>query len=152
MRARLVGLTVVAMVATFAPLSPVATPLASAASSSGPGYTLEGCQQDGPHAGHISLPNGDGTFICPDNAYTTGNLSKGWNELDLVPHRVTLSKPPAGSVTLNLGGDHLYTQGSTAVGWDVVSVPDGPNGFVPSRAQNGIAVWSDAPNSDLAAE
>ena len=31
-------------------------------------------------------------------------------------------------------------------------VPDGPNGFVPERAQNGIAVWSDAPNADLAAE
>ena len=124
MRARLVGLTVVAMVATFAPLSPVVTSGASAApASSGPGYTLEGCQQDGPHAGHLTLPNGDGKFICPDNAYTTGNLSKGWNELDLVPHRVTLAHPPAGSVTLNLGGDHLYTQGSTAVGWDVVSEP-----------------------------
>jgi hypothetical protein len=42
--------------------------------------------------------------------------------------------------------------GDLPFGWDVVSVPDGPNGFVPERAQNGIGVWSDAPNADLAAE
>ena len=47
--------------------------------------TLEGCRNDG----SITLPNVDGDFICPDSAYTTGNLGKGWNELDLVPHRLT---------------------------------------------------------------
>src|SRR6185503_1813425 len=31
-------------------------------------------------------------------------------------------------------------------------VPDGPAGFVPERAQNGIGVWSDAANADLAAQ
>ena len=37
-------------------------------------------------------------------------------------------------------------------GWDVVPPPSGPAGFVPSKAQNGIAVWADAPNADLAAQ
>ena len=50
------------------------------------GLTLEGCRNNGT----ITLPNGDGNFICPDSAYTTGNLGKGWNELDLVPYRITL--------------------------------------------------------------
>lgn len=61
--------------------------LAIAADSVGVSYTIEGCRNDGT----ITLPNGDGDFICPDAAYTTGNLGKGWNELDLVPHRVTLT-------------------------------------------------------------
>jgi hypothetical protein len=51
------------------------------------GSTLEGCRNNG----DITLPNGDGDFICPDDAYTSGNLGKGWNELDLVPYRITLS-------------------------------------------------------------
>ena len=48
-------------------------------------FTLQGCRNNGT----ISLPNGGGQFICPDGAYTTGNLGKGWNELDLVPFRLT---------------------------------------------------------------
>jgi multiple sugar transport system substrate-binding protein len=36
--------------------------------------------------------------------------------------------------------------------WDVTALPEGPAGFVPSRAQNGIAVWAEAPNPELAAE
>src|SRR5688572_27600345 len=47
-------------------------------------FTLEGCRA----APDAYLP---GTFTCPDAAYTTGNLAKGWNELDLVPHRLTTS-------------------------------------------------------------
>ena len=57
----------------------------AAADPSGVSFTLEGCRNDG----SITLPNGSGKFICPDAAYTTGNLGKGWNELDLVPHRLT---------------------------------------------------------------
>ena len=41
--------------------------------------------------GTITLPNGSGQFVCPDAAYTTGNLGKGWNELDLVPFRLRAS-------------------------------------------------------------
>ena len=47
-------------------------------------FTLSGCKNDGT----ITLPNGDGKYICANSAYTTGNLGKGWNELDLVPYRV----------------------------------------------------------------
>lgn len=50
-------------------------------------FTLQGCRNDGT----ITLPNGSGQFVCPDSAYTTGNLGKGWNELDLVPFRLTAS-------------------------------------------------------------
>ena len=46
-----------------------------------------GCRNDG----SITLPDANGQFICPDPAYTTGNLGKGWNELDLVPYRIELS-------------------------------------------------------------
>lgn len=48
-------------------------------------FTLEGCRSNGT----IALPNVNGDFICPDAAYTTGNLGKSWNELDLVPYRLT---------------------------------------------------------------
>src|SRR5947207_12179564 len=37
-------------------------------------FTLQGCRNDGT----ILLPNGAGKFICPDDAYTTGNLGKNW--------------------------------------------------------------------------
>ncbi len=59
------------------------------------GFTLEGCRNDGT----IVLPNGSGQFICPDAAYTTGNLGKGWNELDLVPHRLTTTSGNQATVT-----------------------------------------------------
>lgn len=61
--------------------------------------THEACRNNG----DIVLPNGDDNFICPDDAYTTGNLGKGWNELDLVPHRITLSNGKSdGDITYNL--------------------------------------------------
>jgi multiple sugar transport system substrate-binding protein len=59
----------------------------------------------------------------------------------------------AGGIGMALGRANAFaTLGELPFGWDIVSVPDGPNGFVPERAQNGIGVWSDAPNSDLAAQ
>lgn len=61
--------------------------------------THEACRNNG----DIVLPNGDDNFICPDDAYTTGNLGKGWNELDLVPHRITLRNGNSdGNITYNL--------------------------------------------------
>lgn len=48
-------------------------------------FTLEGCRNDG----SITLPDSGGRFVCPGSAYTSGNLGKGWAELDLVPFRVT---------------------------------------------------------------
>ncbi len=82
--------------------------------------TLEGCRNDG----SITLPNGDGDYICPDGAYTTGNLGKGWNELDLVPHRITMDLGSQDSATTDynvyIAGDY---ETSGKIGWDVISVP-----------------------------
>lgn len=36
-------------------------------------------------------------------------------------------------------------------GWDVTIPPSGPDGFVPSRAQNAVAAFADSENPDLAA-
>ena len=60
-------------------------PSAPAADPTAVAFTLEGCRNDGT----ISLPNDDSLYICPDGVYTSGNLGKGWAELDLVPYRLT---------------------------------------------------------------
>jgi len=59
----------------------------------------------------------------------------------------------AGTIGMVLGRANAFgTLGQLPFKWDVMPVPDGPKGFVPERAQNGIGVWADAPNTDLAAE
>src|SRR5205814_1105090 len=83
-------------------------------------FTLEGCRNNGA----ISLPNGSGQFICPDTAYTTGNLGKVWNELDLVPHRVTLKNNNGlQTYAFLVAGDYTHAAGDAPdkLGWDVVS-------------------------------
>jgi len=84
------------------------------------GSTLEGCRNNG----DITLPNGDGDFICPDDAYTTGNLGKGWNELDLVPYRITLSAgnsaPSVQTYTIAVALDAIDV---AVPGYDVISGP-----------------------------
>jgi hypothetical protein len=97
--------------------------LASSAEATEPSqvsFTLEGCKTDG----SITLPNGDGDFICPDSAYTTGNLGKGWNELDLVPHRVTAdagnAAPANQTYTIAVALDR---EDAGAPGYDVLSAP-----------------------------
>ncbi|WP_146210240.1 hypothetical protein [Vitiosangium sp. GDMCC 1.1324] len=81
---------------------------------------LEGCRNDG----SITLPDGSGKFICPDSAYTSGNLGKGWNELDLVPYRLTLSAgtsaPATQTYTLAIAVDR---EDAGRPGYDVLSVP-----------------------------
>jgi hypothetical protein len=62
------------------------SPAAFAADPTNVNITLEGCRNDGT----IKLPNPSGNFVCPDSAYTSGNLGKGWSELDLVPYKITL--------------------------------------------------------------
>jgi hypothetical protein len=96
-------------------------------------FTLEGCRNDGT----ITLPNGSGQFICPDSAYTTGNLGKGWNELDLVPHRLTAhagnSAPATQTYAVGVAADNCDGGGTTIYdcadgthqnpGYDVLSAP-----------------------------
>ncbi len=82
-------------------------------------FTLEGCRNNG----GITLPDANGDFICPDAAYTTGNLGKGWNELDLVPHRLTTqSGNQAGTTTdynvIVAADDKLVS----ITGYDAISV------------------------------
>src|SRR3954451_23346571 len=78
--------------------------------------TIEGCRLP---AG-ATLPNGNGDFICADANYTTGNLGKNWNELDLVPHRLTTSTNIAQTYTVAVTADNIEA-GKT--GYDVVSAP-----------------------------
>ncbi len=82
-------------------------------------FTLEGCRNNGT----ITLPI-LGQFICPDSAYTTGNLGKGWNELDLVPHRLTTQLGSQSGATTDynviIAADY-QTSGKT--GYDVISIP-----------------------------
>ncbi|WP_375056540.1 collagen binding domain-containing protein [Zobellella sp. DQSA1] len=85
--------------------------------------TFEGCK--GSTDSYIPTPGG---FICNDSEYTTGNLGKGWNELDLVPHRLTttLGSQTAATTTYDLvvAGDHERSvSGGVAIGWDFISVP-----------------------------
>jgi hypothetical protein len=91
---------------------------AVAASPTGVQTTLEGCRNNGT----ITLPNGSGQFVCPDAAYTTGNLGKGWNELDLVPHRLTVdagnSAPASQTYTLSVALDNTK---AGVPGYDVLS-------------------------------
>src|SRR5215211_5891005 len=93
---------------------------ALAADPSGVGFKLEGCRNNGT----VVLPNGSGKFICPDAAYTTGNLGKGWNELDLVPFRLTAnagnSAPSGQTYTMAVV---LDSKDSGHPGYGVLSVP-----------------------------
>src|SRR5438270_13736971 len=90
-RRRIYAALVAIIVATA--FLPLVAQRASATSdpASGTGITLEGCKI----TTLITLPNTDGKFICPDAAYTTGNLGKGWNELDLVPGRLAIDSKVA---------------------------------------------------------
>jgi hypothetical protein len=90
----------------FAALSP--------ANAAGFQYTLEGCRL----AGNNTLPNADGKFICTDAEYTTGNLGKSWNELDLVPHRVTVSG--SGQAQFVIAADN---EDAGHPGYDIISEP-----------------------------
>ncbi len=66
-----------------------------------------------------------GKFICPDSMYVSGNLGKSWNELDLVPHRLTTSLGSQSGATtdykVSVAADGV-TNGK--VGYDVLSVPE----------------------------
>ena len=92
---------------------------AQAADPVGVQTTLEGCRKDA----NFTFPDG-GPFICPDADYTTGNLGKTWNELDLVPYRITLqagnSAPASQMYTL---GVVLDNEDASKPGYDIISAP-----------------------------
>src|SRR5260370_33764081 len=86
-------------------------------------FSFQGCRKDG----SITLPNPNppyaGQFICPDTAYTGGELGKGWNELDLVPYRLTATtgKKPVSPYSVTIAAGHLTNSGNA--GYDIISVP-----------------------------
>lgn len=102
-------LTTVSLLLGMAGLGVAAASPAQAAESTGTGisYTLEGCRA----STDAYLP---GTFVCPEENYTTGNLGKGWNEFDLVPGRVTLeagnSAPTSQTFSFVYAVDNCSTQ------------------------------------------
>lgn len=118
---RLRVLVAFAAMALMAVMLPIATNVASAVTPDPDhvSFTLEGCRNDG----SITLPIA-GEFICPTSAYTTGNLGKGWNELDLVPFRLTAAaggaaqSPQTYAMTVVLDN---FDAG--APGYDVLSIP-----------------------------
>ncbi|TLM97469.1 hypothetical protein FDZ71_18495, partial [bacterium] len=82
------------------------------------GFTLEGCNLD--HGGVFY----ESTLMCSDDGYTTGNLGKEWSELDLVPHRMTLSSGNSSSPTFTfiVAGDYSRTEDEQdVIGWDYIS-------------------------------
>src|SRR5437588_7762987 len=91
-------------------------------------FKFQGCRNDG----SIVLPIA-GVFICPDkspsnpnqDSYTGGELGKGWNELDLVPFRLTTKSGTQSSVTTDYGvtvaAGNITAKGFP--GYDVLSAP-----------------------------
>jgi uncharacterized repeat protein (TIGR01451 family)/fimbrial isopeptide formation D2 family protein len=81
------------------------------------GFTLEGCRNPS-----VDLEQTE--FICADADYTTGNLGKTWNELDLVPHRLTTAlgtqSDATTTYTLGIAADNIE---AGVPGYDVMSVP-----------------------------
>jgi hypothetical protein len=111
---------ILAITALAGAVSPFVGSALAAGDPSHVDFTLEGCRNDGT----ITLPTGNGDFICPDTAYTTGNLGKGWNELDLVPFRLTAdptnAAPASQTYTVAI---MLDSENSGRTGYDVISVP-----------------------------
>jgi hypothetical protein len=98
-------------------LATLGAPSALAADPNHVSFTLEGCRLQTTS----TLPNGDGDFICADSEYTTGNLGKNWNELDLVPYRLTADNGNgAQTYTIAIAVDKLD---AGHPGYDVISVP-----------------------------
>src|SRR5215469_15715436 len=106
-------------------------------------YQLNGCR----NTGTITLPSTNnaegGGFVCPDAAYTSGNLGKGWNELDLVPFRLTTNPNatnPTTTVTYNIIIAGEFQQNGIT-GWDVIDSDNAiANGDLTGPTKN--------PNSD----
>lgn len=100
-------------------------PTAMATNPDSVSFTLEGCRNNGD-----VLFGPTGPFVCEltspatGGSYTTGNLGKGWAELDLVPHRVTAStgnsSPATQTYTIAVAVDNEKT---STPGYDYLSAP-----------------------------
>lgn len=99
--------------------APVVKVPGTALTASGVSFRLEGCRPDG-----ATPYSPDGPYICDTSMYTTGNLGKSWNELDLVPFRLTArasaSTEPTQQYTVAVVLDF---QDGGFPGYDVLSAP-----------------------------
>lgn len=96
------------------------SPSASAGEYPGVSFTLQGCKSQAGYNPDATPPD----LICDFDGYTTGNLGKLWNELDLVPYRITTdagnSAPATQTFTVAVALDNM-DQGHP--GYDVLSIP-----------------------------
>ncbi|MFL5799743.1 MAG: hypothetical protein ACJ77A_17665 [Actinomycetota bacterium] len=119
---------VVAMIAALAVVLVPTTALA-AGDPSHVSDTLNGCKSDVLAADYISNPFAGATnpktaFTCTDGSYVGGNLGKGWNELDLVPYRLTESAGTAAPNTQTYStAVALDSQDAGHPGYDVLTIP-----------------------------
>jgi len=83
-------------------------------------FTLEGCK----FVNNTNTPLQDFSFVCSDNAYTTGNLGTGWNELDLVPHRTTVKAGNSAPATQTYAFANVLDGIDVGKpGYDIISAP-----------------------------
>lgn len=107
-------------------------------------FTIQGCRTDGVRVFPVEFTQGnDGVtgpsgeyFACEDTEfdssndddYTSGNLGKNWQELDLVPYRlIAVNSNSSGPVTYDVlvGADFQKEKfGTTTVGFDQLSEPE----------------------------
>jgi uncharacterized repeat protein (TIGR01451 family) len=94
-----------------------AAQVSAAGDPSAVNFTLEGCRNP-------SVDLETNNFVCADGDYTTGNLGKTWNELDLVPHRLITqagnSAPAMQTYTIGIAADSMD---AGHPGYDVMSAP-----------------------------
>ncbi|TXH40255.1 MAG: hypothetical protein E6Q90_14505 [Actinobacteria bacterium] len=86
-------------------------------------FTFEGCRNNGDIVLPIDFGPAGQKYACLDPVYTTGNLGKGWNELDLVPHRLITTNSAGTASTFNVivAADNVN---NGKVGYDVISEPE----------------------------
>jgi len=59
----------------------------------------------------------------------------------------------AGNIGMTLGRQGIVSRlAEVPFGWEVTVAPDGPKGYWPSLAQNGLVAWADSENPGLAAQ
>ncbi|HKD85170.1 MAG TPA: hypothetical protein VKB58_10510 [Terriglobales bacterium] len=125
--------TIAALVVAFFVLIAPAAAQSFLAPPSGYQFTLMGCRNSGqtPLYSNTTLP-----LLCstvPSDPYTSGNLGKGWNELDLVPFSLIIKSTDYAVYNIYLGGDLSLgstncgnpqnNPGTVACGWDLLTEP-----------------------------
>ena len=84
---------------------------------------FEGCRNNGTIFLPTANPINDG-YICDDADYTPGELGKDWEELDLVPHRLTTGIKANGSdetYQVAIAADRVTNGGFN--GYDIIEAP-----------------------------